>query len=258
MAARASAAAVITDPFDTYVNGDVAGNGGWTAGGAQFQVEGTDTANGLKAVHATFSTGTILSGTGTEVSDGQQTIYIKPETGSSYNRIYFRHSAGDTPVFEIRITNNTGLVQLKDGTNAVIDIGNLTNDVWGYIQINWESATHTYKMNINGGAWSSSYTWRSTDNPDYVQIELNDGDFYMDEWAENVFTPTTPPTATSEVSISDLFQKITATPDTDAVFYLNKSISYGDILVCVFLTIFLVWGVIVGLWKLVFPFNFKK
>jgi hypothetical protein len=58
--------------------------------------------------------------------------------------------------------------------------------------------------------------------------------------------------------VAEPFQEITASADTDAVFYLNKTISYGDITLFMFLVIFLVWSVIVGLWKFVYPRNFKN
>jgi hypothetical protein len=254
----ASASAIITDPFDTCSNGNLSGQCGWSgAGSGEYVVEDTDVVNG-KAVHATYSTGQTIQKTGSETPDGTQTIHFKPASGSTYNRIYFRHLSGDTPVFEIRITNDTGLVQFKDGSNAVHDVGNLTPNVWGYIQVNWESTTKTYRLNVNGGAWSTAYTWRSTDNPDYILLELNNGDFYIDELGENPFSSTPPPTATADVTLADLYQKVTATPDTDAVFYINKSMSYGDVIIIFFAFLFLVFGVVVALWKFVFPFNFKK
>jgi len=61
-----------------------------------------------------------------------------------------------------------------------------------------------------------------------------------------------------ETNLTNTFQQITATPDTTASFYLNKTISYGDIILYVFLTMFLVWSIIGALWKFVFPVNLKK
>ena len=61
-----------------------------------------------------------------------------------------------------------------------------------------------------------------------------------------------------ETNLTNTYQQITATPDTTASFYLNKSLSYGDIILFVFLSMFLVWSIIGALWKFVFPFNFKK
>jgi len=46
---------------------------------------------------------------------------------------------------------------------------------------------------------------------------------------------------------------------TDAKFYLDKSFSYGDILITIFLSIFLIFGIVKFLFGFIYPFvSFKK
>lgn len=53
-------------------------------------------------------------------------------------------------------------------------------------------------------------------------------------------------------------EKVDATNDTDASFYLSKTLTYGDIVLFVFLTMFLVWSIIKCLWSFIYPSNFKR
>lgn len=41
-------------------------------------------------------------------------------------------------------------------------------------------------------------------------------------------------------------------PETGAEFYLQKTMSYGDLLLIIFVSIFLVWGIVRFLWNFVY------
>lgn len=50
----------------------------------------------------------------------------------------------------------------------------------------------------------------------------------------------------------------TTTGPLPATFYLDKTFSYGDIILSVFLTIGLIFGIVICLWRFIYPFNFKQ
>lgn len=137
----------------------------------------------------------------------------------------------------------TSCPELANGTQYALILRALTGDVNNKIQMKLRSdnpyagGQDIYSSN-SGTDWLADTDW----------------DFPFETWG----TQETPTATAESINFSDIYEKVEASGDTTAIFYINKSLSYGDIITFIFYTIFIIWGIIVGLWKFVFPFSFKR
>jgi hypothetical protein len=247
-------ATILTEDFEPYSTGVLNGQGSWT-GSTDFLVEDTVFNKGLQAVKIEVNPSDI-SKTGTETADGRLTASMRRSGHGTGSLTLYLLDDTDNQLWAISL-QASNLVKIF-GNTGWNTVGAYTDNLWAIVEIEWRSSDHKARARVDGGTWTDYFPENSelTTNPSKISLFSNtDNTGYFDAIQEN---PDALPVATEDITLSDLYEKIIASPDTGAFFYLNKTITYGDIILFVFLVIFLVWGVIVGLWKFVFPFSFRR
>ena len=199
------AATILTDDFNSYIDGDLQGQGLWI-GSAAYQVESYNTAEGSKAVYINASGNQDIYKLGASQTAGLQTIYINASSTTGVAIIYYRQFVGDNPVMEIKIELATLDVSIRNGISDYTSLGTLGGwNEWDYIQVEWKS-DFTYRGNVNGGAWSSYITFRSSNSPDYIYIRGGGtSQFFIDYIAELPFGYIPPPPPSATTSADDIF-----------------------------------------------------
>lgn len=101
-----------------------------------------------------------------------------------------------------------------------------------------------------------TYDFQAGQSLEQINLKASEG------WeVNNIFQTTTPSNFDVFYSFGppQYLEAITTTTGPSAgAFYLDKTFSYGDIILSVFLTIGLAFGIVICLWKFVYPLNFKN
>lgn len=149
-------ATIFEDTFDTYNDGDLNAQGTWANTGGTIgiiDVQSTIAKQG-KAVGATSSTADEnQKKSGTMCNDGQVTVYMYDNSSTSYHSTFTLYEGTS---YRILISlNSTGdaKVDYFNGSTYA-NIGSFTYGQWFYIQVQWQSSDHTWRANVNGGAWT--------------------------------------------------------------------------------------------------------
>ncbi len=155
-----NAATILTDNFNSYSDGDINGQGGWTVPTTDeyFTVQSGVVNEGAKAIKSN----TILTGfdigikkTGILLADGSFTIYVRAETAASDGmiRLFETPTGPENPKVLIEFTANG--FSYKDSSGNKIGFGpDTTLNTWYAIQVQWRNSDHKVRYNINGGTWT--------------------------------------------------------------------------------------------------------
>jgi len=201
-----------TDDFNSYNNGDLNGQGGWS-GSADFDVQGTTVYEGAKAVNATPSSPVqTISKTGTGVSDGKVSFYVRM-TATNKDCVY-KWKDGATDVIWFRVRDN-GYFSRIYNVSSWQNIKTYSANTWYLIEIEWRSSDHyaRYRITVAGntpGSWDvdwespASTSWSSIDT---LTIAAESGTHYIDHIAEEPYSPV----ANYSETITDVLTMNTAT-----------------------------------------------
>ena len=183
-----------TDDFNSYNNGDLNGQGGWS-GSADFDVQGTTVYEGAKAVNATPSSPVqTISKTGTGVSDGKVSFYVRM-TATNKDCVY-KWKDGATDVIWFRVRDN-GYFSRIYNVSSWQNIKTYSTNTWYLIEIEWRSSDHyaRYRITVAGntpGSWDvdwESPASTSWSNIDTLIIAAENGTHYIDHIAEEPYSP---------------------------------------------------------------------
>lgn len=160
-------APIVKDSFDTYTNGILVGQGGWSeyANGANFIIQSIGKNNNKKYVYNNSSSDSVITKVGTSLSDGRQGFLIKTQNRAGWGsypngNVQVRLLKGDWGGSEIR---NFAAVSFKqDGNVAYYDPINDTyqnfaayqDNKWIKLEIEWRSSDKTTRFRINNRKWT--------------------------------------------------------------------------------------------------------
>lgn len=152
-----SADTIFVDDFNSYNNGSLNGQGGWL-GHPAYQVLDNLTKEGDKAVHSSsFASPVVIRKSGTLLSDGQITFYVRRFDANQPGVFSFKLKEGVDAKVEVRgnFGGNAGF-QYVDGVAAsYVNFGVPFNfETWYAVQIQWRSADHAVRYAIDNGIWT--------------------------------------------------------------------------------------------------------
>ena len=170
-------AIILQDNFDSYADGDLNAQGGWS-GNAGFDVQGTTVQSGAKAIKFTVSgiTNVDITNTGTSISDGSISCYLRKSSVSD---------ADDSSQFNLLTVTQANAILLRFFGNRidVFDQGiadwftvksNLLADVWYLIEIEWHSSpSYQMRMRLDGDSWTAWKTPQADGPYNTVQLEVS-------------------------------------------------------------------------------------
>jgi hypothetical protein len=177
-------ATIFSDNFNSYNDGNLFSQGGWTQVGGNLTVGATyayEGAKGAGSVGNTFDDYGYKDGTG--LTTGQITHYFK--IGGNNCRWYFYlEDSSNTAIIDFTAWIANGYCKLL-GNN----VGNFTTDVWHSVTIQW--TTTQARVSIDGGTYSSYYNRTAGDvSRVYVEAYAPAGGsanyLYFDYIAENL------------------------------------------------------------------------
>ena len=173
------------DDFNSYNDGDLEGQGGWTlySGSDGPNVQGVTVFEGAKAVQ---NGANLALKSGDSLTDGQITFYMKTLT-SEWPSFMLCQGAAINMVQVLNFGDGSG-VKYYNGVSWV-KLGD-TPAGWFYVTIFWRSSDHKISYIFNGGAqtgWDTPYnSWTAMDG---VGIQIGGANSYVDYIAENPYAP---------------------------------------------------------------------
>lgn len=229
-----SCSKIFFDDFEGYSTGQISGQGGWT-GDVDFEVETSIAYEGSKAVYcpAVLSDKTI-SRTGDLISAGVVSFYVRKDNAN-----------GGTPAFDVYesgslrtgfYANNLDAVLRVDG--ADLDFGNLTINTWHNVQLEWDKDTQKVRANLDEAGWTDWYDPHSNFSSGADTIKILHA--FVSGQSVNAYIDYIDCEPYSETTTMEQIELI-ENASTGAMFWLDKSISFGDFLIIILLfTIFLI------------------
>lgn len=144
-----------TDNFDSYSDGDLNGQGGWS-GHAAFDIQGTTVQGGSKAVKIIFDAGTkTIAKSGALTADGDWIIYMRVSGLVSDQRWILQLGEGGTLCYTVRFYWDGTLIQSIQG-GSWTTITTYSANTWHKIRVQWRSSDKKHNVTIDD---SSSSGW---------------------------------------------------------------------------------------------------
>jgi hypothetical protein len=146
-------ATIFEDDFNSYDDGDLNGQGGWTAPSG-VDIQGTVVKEGAKAVKVTASIDQVSSKSGNAVATGKVTIYCRQNNNTDVTaRGGIDLKSGSTACGYIGINATVGKFTIRHGSSDIV-IGNLAVDTWHCVEVEWDCDIDQYRARVDGGSWS--------------------------------------------------------------------------------------------------------
>lgn len=148
-------ATIFEDNFNSYTDGDLNGQGGWS-GDVVFDIQGVTVKEGAKAVSCA---GTGLPNNiikvGTSVATGTITVFMRRSVINDGYSAFILHE-GITSVLAV-ILWDTGHIQNYNGTDwyDIYSPGTYVVNQWYQIQIEWRISDKKFRFNVDNGGWSA-------------------------------------------------------------------------------------------------------
>ena len=156
-----SADTIFTDDFNSYSVGGLSGQGGWQASPA-FVITDSPAREGAGALFSSnFNVAVSARKSGTLLNGGKITIYARRADANQPGVFSFILKEGSNPKIEVRGNYGAGArFQHIDGSaGSYVNFGPLFNfETWYAIQIEWRSADHSARYNIDGGIWTDWFS----------------------------------------------------------------------------------------------------
>lgn len=198
-------ATIFEDDFNSYTDGDLNGQGSWT-GSAYFDIDGTTTKEGAKAVYYTYADDLTIEKSGTGQADG--TIFIYMRSAGTTEAINFGLKQSTTLKCAVRLSE-TGYCQRYVAGGAYASISAYVANTWYGLGIEWRSSDDTCRFTCDEGTtWSNWYAPSSgitTLDKVSLDVQTTGGtDIYFDYIDEAKYTaPSGTSTASSTSYITD-------------------------------------------------------
>ncbi len=164
---------IIKDGFDTYVNGSVVGQDGWTnyTNGDNFIVQNTTAYKSKKALHNNSLGDSVVTKSGASLSDGEQTVYIRTENRSNWGlyqdgNAQVRLSQGQSfqsSIFTAVSFKSDGNVAYYDPiSDSYKNFDTYNDNQWTKLTIEWRSSDKTARYQVNNGTWTNWQTFKNS------------------------------------------------------------------------------------------------
>ena len=144
-------ATILIDDFNSYNDGNLHGQGDWD-GNTEFQVQGTTVFKGTKAVEVAHQNAwRIITKIGTARTNSRVTVYIRRSSVSANGNLafYIRDATAD----RILVMEEEGAISYYDGSKYN-KFGDVSNNTWHYIQIEWRTSDKKARYNLDDGEWT--------------------------------------------------------------------------------------------------------
>jgi hypothetical protein len=216
-------AAILTESFDSYSDGDLNGQGSWS-GDVQFDIQGTTTQSGAKAV--TVTPGAAIRNikkTGTAQNTGSQIIYMRAAQTNQKANVQFLDNS-DNVCADIYFDTDGNLKRDygAGGGSTETLLASYSANTWYKILTEWSSSDHKWRVTIDSNT-PSSYQASINANIDTAnKINLqarNGGTFYYDSLQANA----------QVISVSDSIA-MAESKTVNLTFSLVDSISFSEAL----------------------------
>lgn len=222
---------LVTDNFNSYQNGLLWGQGGWTdiVNGESFIVQSVDTCEGGKAISNNYHDGpAIITKSVAPLSNGKQSIHFKTSnragwtsnedgniqiritkglfnSGNPYAGHPFINSPSNHPSSFIAVTlRKNGYVTYYDSSQmAFKDFGIYNDNEWTQLEVEWRSSDKTARYRVGNGAWTAwlpFYGGSVYSNFDSINLAIDNriyngsGEVYFDNFGDGSLACTPTPT----------------------------------------------------------------
>lgn len=171
---------VFSDNFDSYSDGDLAGQGSWTASGTAtaYDIQGSVVQAGAKAVSFPNN----VNGTGnvyrdfTGISSGNPIVsFYGRNTVNSHQGVYFLVADSGGTGWYFIFENNRFIIYDAPGFASLVTAGGTYSaNTWYHIEIEVDIANKQARGRVDGGAWGS---WRANAsfNGTLSRVGINQG-----------------------------------------------------------------------------------
>jgi len=161
---------IISDNFNSYVNGSIVGQGGWVdrVNGNNFIVQGITVFEGAKAVHKNALGDGVITKTGTSFADGRQAVYIKTENRDNWGEypdgnVQMRISKGSwdsSTMVAVTLKKNGNAAYYDPASDSYVDFDTYNDNEWTFVEVEWRSSDRTAKYRVNNGTWTDWFSFR--------------------------------------------------------------------------------------------------
>ena len=175
-----SAATIFTDNFNSYSDGNINNQGGWS-GSSFTNVQGEMVFEGAKAVQiynpypGTFN----IEKLGTLTGDGRITVYLQGHIGGTTHPVFeITLKEGSTVMLSAKAYTGFGFGYYNADVagNSFLSPLIMASDAWYAVQIEWRSSDHKARYRINDGNFTDWHgglaNWSA--GTDTVNIRLAD------------------------------------------------------------------------------------
>lgn len=168
-------ATVLTDLLNSYTDGDIIGQGGWTdwtSGAGWCLIQGTTTAEGAKALKTTITDvgqHTINNIAAADVPTGTQCFHMRAsDVTTAQNDVFFKAWNGIDlgSLFGVRLAGSKIILNRTGGTDQDL-ITSISNNTWYEVQVSWQSSDRTAKARarVYQGTWGAYCTAQAYATP---------------------------------------------------------------------------------------------
>jgi len=176
----------VTDDFNSYSDGNLNGNGGWS-GDTAFQVQGSVVREGSKAVSASSASPVFIDKNGTSMfPNGQATFYFRRTTTTGILRFLLFDTNSSGGRVHIYIDDNGNVNYYNAST--IVQLGSYSTDTWYSITVQWRISDKKARYSFNGGtytAWDTTEV-EFTNGLSYCRVQVSGtGTSYLDYIAES-------------------------------------------------------------------------
>jgi len=202
--------AFLEDTFNSYTDGDLNGQGSWTAAGT-YDIQGTTVYEGTKALQQSNSGSTdqVANKTGTQgIADGSQNWYSRLSVTTGGTEHDTRIKEGATYLTVIRMdarTAPTATIKYRDSV-GYSSYGNFSVDTWYLMQLEWRSSDKKFRFAVDAEAWTDWYTPLANFTTDVDNVELQ---WWSSQGAngywDNFSVPAAPPVAGMPTLLNAIF-----------------------------------------------------
>ena len=201
-------AQIFTDDFNSYTDGDLNTQGGWS-GGTMFDIQGTIVQEGTKAVKAVLiAGGGQIAKVGSAVGTGDMSIYMRVASMPDDEKFYVQIKEGATMLMEVRFSDITGSKKIEYfAGGSWTNIQSWVVNTWYKINIQWQTSDNTFRVKVGSGSWTG---WTGTEsaftNADTIQLlTQNNIEAYFDNIGAGDTTTSYTYSSSDILSLTDIF-----------------------------------------------------
>lgn len=196
LASQVFGATIFVDDFNSYTDGVLDGQGNWI-GDISFEVQDDISYEG-KAIRNSALSEQVITKTGTPLTDGKITFYVRTTelSASKTFQIYLDDGTESYPI-RVQLHYSAGSKISYLGETAFVEIQTISPDTWYSVEIEWRSSDYMTRYRVNEETWTDwvnvSSTWTSINK--FSVWHYGEAGFvsYFDYVAENLYEEPEPP-----------------------------------------------------------------